>query len=155
MFGPIDSKEARSDDPVNRIIGIVGHLGLPVESATMKDKTHAFYTGVPTNCDGEPLNGSKTEVFTFPYYPAVDEFWSITRYSGVTYNTIPNAQDVYNAYNTKPDADGNITITFSVKDPKDSTYWMPVIEGEPYYFIERFYGPRMDKITTVLERCNM
>jgi hypothetical protein len=153
MFGPIDSKEARSDDPVNRVIGIVGHLGLPVESATMKGKTHAFYTGVPTNCDGEPLNGSKTEVFIFPYKPAVDDFWSITRYSGITYNTLPGAQDVYNIYNTKPDANGNITITFSAKDPKDGTYWMPVNAGEPYYFIERFYGPQMDKITTALGRC--
>lgn len=153
MFGPIDSKEFRSEDPVNRLIGIVGHLGLPVESATMEGKTHAFYTGVVTNCDGEVLNGSKTEIFTFPYNPAVDEFWSITRYSGVTYNTIPNSQDVYNAYNTKPDADGNITITFSSEDPMDGTYWMPVIEDEPYYFVERFYIPRMDEVTTALERC--
>ncbi len=152
-FGPIDSKEPRSDDPIQRLIGIVGHLGLPVESATMQGKTHAYYTGVVTNCNGEILNGSKPEVFTFPYEPGVDEFWSITRYHGVTYNTIPGAQDVYNAYNTKPDANGNITITFSAKDSKDGTYWMPVIEGEPYYFIEHFYGPRMDKITTVLDRC--
>jgi hypothetical protein len=153
LFGPIDSKEARSDDPLNRMLAIVGHLGLPVESATMKGKTHAFYTGVITNCEGEILNGSKPEVFTFPYKPSVDEFWSITRYDGVTYNTIAGAQDIYNAYNTKPDANGNITITFSAKDPKDGTYWMPVIEGKPYYFLERFYGPRMDEITTVLERC--
>lgn len=153
LFGPIDSKENRSDDPVTRLIGIVGHLGLPVESATMKGKTHAFYTGVPTNCDSKPLNGSQTEVFTFPYHAAVDEFWSITRYSGITYNTLAGAQDVYNAYNTKPDTEGNITITFSIEDPKDGTYWMPVNADEPYYFVERFYGPQMDKITTVLERC--
>lgn len=153
LFGPIDSKEKRSDDPVTRVIGIVGHLGLPVESATMKGKTHAFYTGVPTNCAGKPLNGNQTEVFTFPYNAAVDEFWSITRYSGITYNTLAGAQDIYNAYNTKPGADGNITITFSVKDPKDGTYWMPVNADEPYYFVERFYGPQMDKITTALERC--
>jgi hypothetical protein len=154
MFGPIDSKEPRSDDPVNRLIGIVGHLGLPVESATMKGKTHAYYTGVVTNCQAEILNGSKTEVFTFPYEPGVDEFWSITRYHGITYNTIPGAQDVYNAYNTKPNKNGNITITFSAEDPKDGTYWMPVVAGEPYYFVERFYVPRMDVITTALQRCN-
>jgi len=154
LFGPIDSKENRSNDPVTRVIGIVGHLGLPVESATMKGKTHAFYTGVPTNCDGKPLNGSKTEVLVFPYNAAVDEFWSVTRYSGITYNTLPNAQDVYNAFNTKPDANGNITITFSVEDPQDDTYWMPVNKNEPYYFVERFYAPRMDEITTVLERCS-
>ena len=152
LFGPIDSQEHRADDPITRLIGIVGHLGLPVESSTMEGKTHAYYTGVVTNFDGELLNGSKTEVFVFPYYPAVEEFWSITRYSGITYNTLPGKQDVYNAYNTKPDADGNITITFSVEDPEDGTYWMPVNAGEPYYFVERFYVPQMDKITTVLGR---
>ncbi|UCG79624.1 MAG: hypothetical protein JSV60_06450, partial [Desulfobacterales bacterium] len=34
---------------------------------------------------------------------------------------------------------GNVTITFSRKDPKDETYWMPVTG--PYYFISRYYGP--------------
>ncbi|USD43247.1 DUF1254 domain-containing protein [Vibrio sp. SCSIO 43135] len=154
LFGPIDSKEPRADDHVTRVIGIVGHLGLPVYSATM-DNTHAYYTGVPSNCSGKPLNGSNTEVFTIPYEPAVDLFWSVTRYSGLTYNTLPGAeQQVFNAYNTQPDENGNITITFSAENPEDGTYWMPVKENEPYYFVERYYGPRMNELETALDRCS-
>ena len=153
LFGPIDSKEPRANDPITRTLGIVGHLGIPVYSSTMTG-AHAYYTGVVTNCEAKPLNGSKTEVFTVPYKPAVDLFWSITRYSGVTYNTIPGAKNqVFNAYNTKPDANGNVTITFSTEDPKDGSYWMPVNANEPYYFVERYYGPRMNELKTVLQRC--
>jgi hypothetical protein len=53
---------------------------------------------------------------------------------------------LFNAYNTKPDANGNITVTFSVEDPKDGTYWMPVNAGEPYYFVARYYKPDVDKL---------
>lgn len=153
LFGPIDSTEPRADDHVTRVIGIVGHLGLPVYSATMEG-THAYYTGVPSNCEGKPLNGSTPEVFKMPYEPGVDLFWSITRYSGLTYNTIPGAEhQVYNAYNTVPDENGNITITFSSENPNDGTYWMPVNKDEPYYFVERYYGPRMAELETILQRC--
>ncbi|GAL17035.1 putative exported protein [Vibrio maritimus] len=89
-----------------------------------------------------------------PYEPGVDLFWSITRYSGLTYNTIPGAEhQVYNAYNTVPDENGNITITFSSENPNDGTYWMPVNKDEPYYFVERYYGPRMAELETILQRC--
>ena len=33
-----------------------------------------------------------------------------------------------------------MTFTFSIKDPKDGTYWMPVTEGG-YYMLARYYGP--------------
>jgi hypothetical protein len=139
MFGPIDSEEPNSNSPVHRAAAIFGHLGLPA--------AHAIYFPNFVNCDGNPLNGDKTEVFTFSYKPkGVKEFWSITRYSGLTRNTIPGKNDVYNAYNTKPDADGNITITFSVEDPKDGTYWMPVNAGEPYYFVVRYYKADLNNL---------
>jgi hypothetical protein len=134
LFGPIDSKEPNSNDPLYRAGAIVGHLGLPVH--------HAYYTAYFTNCKDELFNGDKTEVFTFPYKPeGVKLFWSVTRYSALTRNTLPGMNDMFNAYNTKPDANGNITITFSVDDPKDGTYWIPVIAGEPYYFVTRYYRP--------------
>jgi hypothetical protein len=140
-FGPIDSKEPKSNDPEYRASAIIGHLGLPAE--------HALYTANFVNCDGEMLNGNKTEVYTFPYNPdGVKEFWSITRYSLLTRNTIPGKNDIFNAYNTKPDANGNITVTFSVEDPKDGTYWMPVNAGEPYYFVGRYYKPDLNNIPT-------
>mgnify|MGYP001828574956 FL=1 len=123
----------------NRAGGIIGHLGFPVH--------HAYYQPYFTNCNDEVLMGEKTEVFTFPYEPeGVELFWSVTRYSALTRNTLPGKNDLVNAYNTKPDENGNITITFSVEDPKDGTYWMPVNEGEPYYFVCRYYKPDVNNL---------
>lgn len=51
-----------------------------------------------------------------------------------------NNIQAFNAYNTKPDENGNITITFSIEGPKEGTYWMPVTEGG-YYWVSRYYGP--------------
>jgi hypothetical protein len=139
MFGPIDSQEPNSDDPVTRAAAIFGHLGLPAE--------HAVYFPNFADCEGEVLNGDRSEVFTFAYEPVgVEEFWSITRYSAITRNTIPGKNDLYNAYNTTPDANGNITITFSVDDPADETYWMPVNAGEPYYFVVRYYKADLENL---------
>ncbi len=138
-FGPIDSKEPNSNDPEYRAAAIIGHLGLPAE--------HAIYITGFVNCEGVLFNGDKTEVFTFPYEPVgVKEFWSVTRYSFITRNTLPGKNDLYNAYNTKPDENGNITITFSAEDPKDGTYWMPVNAGEGFYFIWRLYSPDLNNL---------
>jgi len=139
MFGPIDSKEPNSNSPEHRAAAIFGHLGLPA--------AHAIYFPNFANCEGAVLNGDKTEVFSFPYEPVgVEEFWSITRYSALTRNTIAGKNDVFNAYNTKPNTDGNITITFSVEDPNNGTYWMPVNEGEPYYFVVRYYKADLENL---------
>ncbi len=138
-FGPIDSKEPGSNNPEDRAAAIVGHLGFPLH--------HAFYAPHFTNCSDEVLNGDKTEVFVFPYEPeGVELFWSVTRYSALTRNTIAGKNDLFNAYNTKPDANGNITVTFSVEDPKDGTYWMPVNKGEPYYLVVRYYKPDVNNL---------
>jgi len=139
MFGPIDSDEANSNDPEYRAAAIVGHLGLPIH--------HSYYGPFFTNCDGEVLNGDKVEVFTLPYEPeGVELFWSLTRYSALTRNTLPGMNDLFNAYNTQPDANGNITVTFSIDDPEDGTYWMPVVPGEPYYFVMRYYKPDLNNL---------
>jgi hypothetical protein len=139
MFGPIDSEEANSNDPEYRAAAIVGHLGFPVH--------HAYYRPFFTNCNDEVLKGDHTEVYTFPYKPeGVELFWSVTRYSALNRNTLPGKNDLFNAYNTTPDENGNITITFSVEDPEDLTYWMPVNAGEPYYFVLRYYKPDVNNL---------
>ncbi len=139
MFGSIDSDEPNSNDPEYRAVAIIGHLGLPLH--------HAYYGPFFTNCNEEVLNGDKTEVFTLPYKPeGVELFWSVTRYSALTRNTLPGKNDLINAFNTTPDENGNITITFSVEDPEDSTYWMPVNAGEPYYFVVRYYKPDVNNL---------
>lgn len=138
-FGPIDSDEPLSNNLEIRACAIIGHLGLP--------GSHAIYVPYVLNCDNQMLNGDKTEVYTFPYKPeGVEEFWSITRYSLLTKNTLHGKNDVFNAFNTKPDDKGNVTITFSVEDPKDGTYWMPVNASEPYYLIARYYKADINNI---------
>ncbi len=138
-FGSIDSKEEGSNDPEVRAAAIVGHLGFPVH--------HAFYGPYFTNCDDEILMGDKPEVFRFSNKPeGVELFWSVTRYSAITRNTLPGKNDLFNAYNTAPDEDGYVTVTFSIEDPRDGTYWMPVNVGEPYYFLVRYYKPDVNNL---------
>jgi len=139
FFGPIDSNEPNSNDAEYRGVAIIGHLGFPIH--------HAYYGPFFTNCNNEVLNGDKIEVFTLPYKPeGVELFWSVTRYSALTRNTLPGKNDLINAYNTKPDENGNVTITFSTEDPKDGTYWMAVNKGEPYYFVCRYYKPDVNNL---------
>ena len=139
MFGPIDSDEPNSNNAEYRAAAIVGHLGFPLH--------HAYYGPFFTNCKDEILNGDNVEVFNIPYKPeGVELFWSVTRYSAITRNTLPGKNDLFNAYNTKPDENGNITITFSAENPEGDTYWMPVNKGEPYYFVIRYYKPDVNNL---------
>ena len=46
----------------------------------------------------------------------------------------------FNAFNTKPDKNNKVTFTFSIEDPNDGSYWIPVTESG-YYLIFRYYGP--------------
>jgi hypothetical protein len=78
----------------------------------------------------------------------LDYFWSVTRYSSATRLPLDPAtidginRQAFALHNTMPDENGMVTITFSAEDPQNGTYWMPVIEGEQYYFVARYYGPR-------------
>jgi len=137
MFDAIDSPTGATH--LIRAAGtLLGHLGFPTH--------HAFYQNIPVNRKGIILSGdSGPFVMTLPHDPKVGQFWSVTRYSNE--KRLPlNPADIggnniqaYNAFNTKPDMNGNVTITFSRNDPKDGTYWMPVTD--PYYVIARYYGP--------------
>jgi hypothetical protein len=141
MFEAIDDPDG-SNDPKVRASGIIGHLGLPIKIAV--------YGASFVDCENTPLNGDKDFTITMNYTPEVSEFWSVTRYSGLTRNTIADHNDIFNAYNTKPDGNGNITITFSPKEPKNlpvGHYWMYVNAGEPYYFVSRYYHPTVDADT--------
>lgn len=137
MFDAVDSPTGANH--LVRAAGcLLGHLGFPTH--------HAYYQNTPVDRTGKILSGdSGPFVLTVPYDPGIDLFWSITRYGNDTRLPL-NPADIgghniqaYNAFNTKPDANGNVTITFSQEDPKDGTYWMPVTG--PYYFISRYYGP--------------
>jgi len=118
---------------------LLGHLGFPVR--------HAYYQNIPVSVEGIPHAGANGPfVITVPFTPGVDLFWSVTRYASKTFLPL-NPSDIggnniqaYNAFNTEPDENGNVTFTFSMEDPKDVTYWMPVTK-DGYYIIFRYYGP--------------
>lgn len=118
---------------------LLGHLGFPVH--------HAYYQNVPMYRDGRPLSGANGPfVLTIPHKPGVDLFWSVTRYDADNFLPLNPAglggHDIqaFNEFNTVPDENGNVSITFSKNNPDDDTYWMPVIDNG-YYFIVRYYGP--------------
>ena len=118
---------------------LLGHLGLPVH--------HAYYQQIPVDRTGRRLAGANGPfVVTLPFDPGVDLFWSVTRYGADTFLPLNPAElggndiQAYNAFNTKPDENGNVSFTFSVEDPEDGTYWMPV-KDDGYYWLARYYGP--------------
>ena len=138
MFESVDHP-AGGSHKVRAAGTLLGHLGFPVH--------HAYYQQIPVDRTGKKLAGANGPfVVTLPYKPGVDLFWSVTRYDANTFLPL-NPADIgnndiqaYNAFSTKPDKNGNVTFTFSKKDPKDGTYWMPVMDGG-YYILARYYGP--------------
>ncbi len=138
MFEPVDHPAGGSHK--FRAAGtLLGHLGFPVH--------HAYYQQIPVDATGKKLAGANGPfTVTVPYKPGVDEFWSVTRYGAGTFLPLNPADlgdndiQAYNAFNTKPDRNGNVTFTFSKVDPKDGTYWIPVTDSG-YYLIFRYYAP--------------
>lgn len=138
MFEPL-GHPAGGSHKVRAAGTLLGHLGFPVH--------HAYYQQIPVDSAGKKLTGANGPfVLALPYKPGVDLFWSVTRYGADTFlplnpaNLGGNDLQAYNAFNTKPDKNGNVTFTFSKNDPKDGTYWMPVMDSG-YYILARYYGP--------------
>ena len=137
MFDTLDSPTG-ANHLVRAAGTLLGHLGFPTH--------HAYYQNTPVDRQGRVLDGKNGPfVLTIPYDPGVDLFWSVTRYANQTRLPL-NPADIggsnvqaFNAFNTRPDKNGNVTITFSYENPGDGTYWMPVTDD--YYFISRYYGP--------------
>lgn len=139
-FEPPNHPNSNGNNLTRAAITHIGHLGFPAY--------HAYYENIPVTSNGTPLNGSKPFVFTMEHNLDLDYFWSITRYSSETRLPLDPAtindsnRQVFAGGNTQPDENGMVTITFSSEDPNDRTYWMPVVDGEQYYFVVRYYGPR-------------
>ncbi len=138
MFEAVDDP-AGGTHKVRAAGTLLGHLGFPVH--------HAYYQQIPVDKTGKRLAGANGPfVLTLPYKSGVDLFWSVTRYGANTFLPLNPADlggndiQAYNEFNTKPDKDGNVTFTFSKKDPKNGTYWMPVMDSG-YYIVARYYGP--------------
>jgi len=139
MFEAIDDP-AGGDLKIRATGTLLGHLGFPVH--------HAYYQNVSVDRQGQRLNGKRGDFkVSLPFHPGVKDFWSVTRYSAKTFLPLNpekiGGQDIqsYNAFNTKADKNGNVNFTFSVKNPNDGSYWMPVKDDEDYYFVVRYYTP--------------
>lgn len=138
MFEPVDHP-AGGSHKVRAAGTLLGHLGFPVH--------HAYYQQIPVARTGKRLAGANGPfVMTLPHVPGVDLFWSVTRYDANTFLPL-NPADIggndiqaYPDFSTTPDKNGNVTFTFSKEDPKDGTYWMPVLDSG-YYILVRYYGP--------------
>jgi hypothetical protein len=138
MFEAVDDP-AGGSNKVRAAGTLMGHLGFPVH--------HAYYQQIPMDGSGTRLAGANGPfVMSLPMDPGVDLFWSVTRYGADTFLPL-NPADIggkdiqaYNAFNTEADKNGNVTFTFSMEDPEDGSYWMPVAE-DGYYLIARYYGP--------------
>ncbi len=96
---------------------------------------------------GKRLAGANGSfVLTLPYKTGVDLFWSVTRYDANTFlplnptNLGNHDIQACNGFNTKADKNGNVTFTFSKKNPDDGSYWMPV-KDSGYYILIRYCGP--------------
>lgn len=137
-FEPVDHP-AGGSHKVRAAGTLIGHLGFPVH--------HAYYQVIPVDRTGKKLAGANGPfVMTLPHVPGVDLFWSVTRYDANTFLPL-NPADIgnndiqaYPDFSTKPDKDGSVSFTFSKRDPKDGTYWMPVLDSG-YYLVVRYYGP--------------
>lgn len=129
-----------ADERRRSLLTHLGHLGFPAE--------HAYYELIPMTPEGKQLNGSEDFVLTMPHDQAVGKFWSVTRYSDETRLPLDPAtiggsdRQVWAGGNTTPDDEGNVTMTFSSDNPENGTYWMPVVDGEDYYFVVRYYLPQ-------------
>jgi len=137
-FEPVDHP-AGGSHKVRAAATLIGHLGFPVH--------HAYYQVIPVDRTGKKLKGTNGPfVMTLPHESGAKLFWSITRYDANTFLPL-NPADIdnndiqaYPDFSTKPDKDGNVSFTFSKKDPKDGSYWMPVLDSG-YYIVVRYYGP--------------
>jgi len=137
MFEDVDDP-AGGNFKIRAAGALLGHLGFPVH--------HAYYQNVAIDREGNALTGKEAFKCSLPYDPGLSLFWSVTRYSAD--NRLPlnpaeiggNDIQAYNAFNTEPNDEGMVDFTFSIEDPKDGSYWMPVTEGG-YYFVARYYGP--------------
>ncbi len=137
-FEPVDHP-AGGSHKIRAAGTLIGHLGFPVH--------HAYYQVIPVDRTGKKLAGANGPfVMTLPHVPGVDLFWSVTRYDANTFLPL-NPADIgnndiqaYPDFSTEPDKDGKVSFTFSKKDPKDGTYWMPVLDSG-YYLVVRYYGP--------------
>jgi len=133
-----DTNKDYSDRALGVMMGIFGNV-----------KKVSVYFSVPTDAQGELLDGSKHNYelkFTADQIPPAKNFWSWTMYKLPQRWLVDNPIDRYALGSATPGlqkaADGSITLYFGAKSPgkgKESN-WLPAPEG-PFWLVLRTYGP--------------
>lgn len=113
------------------------------------DLTAAYYAQAFVDQNGASLDGSKFSYllhFTKNQIPMAQRFWSITGYTPIDVELIPNSLNKYEIASFTPgltyDADGGLTLVFSATQPVGvpTANWLPVPSGN-FNLMLRAYGP--------------
>jgi hypothetical protein len=110
----------------------------------------AYYADAFVDASGVPLDGGSfayTIHFAKDELPLYKRFWSLTAYTPIEVELVPNALDKYVVASYTPGLvtadDGSVTIHLHADPPKaeDVPNWLPVPKGE-FSLLFRVYGPQ-------------
>ncbi len=113
------------------------------------DRDAAYYAHAFVDGNGIPLDGSMysyTVKFSAEKLPQAKRFWSVTAYTPVDVELVPNAADKYVVASYTPGLvtapDGSVTIHVQPDQPTltPTANWLPVPAG-PFNLMLRVYGP--------------
>lgn len=114
------------------------------------DRKAAYYANAFVDASGLPLDGASfayTIHFAKKELPQYERFWSMTAYTPVYVELVPNVLDKYVVASYTPNLvtakDGSVTIYVQADPPKtaDVANWLPVPKGE-FSLLFRVYGPK-------------
>lgn len=109
----------------------------------------AYYANAFVDASGLPLDGSSfqyTLTFTKEQLPKYKRFWSLTAYTPIYVELVPNAANKYVVASYTPglvtDSDGSVTIYIQAEQPESRhvANWLPVPNGQ-FSLLFRVYGP--------------
>lgn len=113
------------------------------------DRTAAYYANAFVDASGLPLDGGSfayTIEFTQDQLPQYQRFWSLTAYTPIYVELVPNSLDKYVVASYTPgletERDGSVTIYVQAEPPKRKSQanWLPVPKGQ-FSLLFRVYGP--------------
>ncbi len=121
------------------------------------DRSVAAYYHVFNDSKGKALSGANGQVYslTFPkgQTPPSKRFWSVTAYTPIAIQLVPNIYEKYNVASYTPglvtNADGSITIVLSATKPSNVSQanWLPVPDNREFNLILRAYGTKDGSLT--------
>ena len=108
--------------------------------------TGSIYAQSVRDSKGDYLDGGKTYKLTLPAPIPMNNFWSLTVYSGQTRSILETDQKLggldSNSSSLKPNADGSYSVWYGPVAPKGQEgNWVQTMPGKSYLAWLRLYGP--------------